>query len=138
MSKVVVVGGGIAGCGAALAAAKAGAQVTILERTDMLIGVAVRAGETNGNGWFVANQELRFLGAGELPDALQSIKLHDGVQVPDSSRHVFIFNVGLAEPLIKRIVKEAGVEVLLESRAIDVKKEDGRILAVTLANGRMV
>src|SRR3990170_3707188 len=82
MSRVVVVGGGMAGCGAALAAAKAGAQVTLLERTDMLVGVAVRAGETNGNGWFVANQELRFLGAGELPDALQSIKLHDSVTFP--------------------------------------------------------
>ena len=30
MSRVVVVGGGMSGCGAALAAAKAGAQVTIL------------------------------------------------------------------------------------------------------------
>src|SRR3990172_3807280 len=107
MPGVVVVVGGMAGCGAALAAAKAGAQVTLLERTDMLIGVAVRAGETNGNGNFVANHELRFLGAGELSDAIQSIKLHDGVQFPDSSRHVFIFNTGLAEPLIKRIVKKA-------------------------------
>jgi len=138
MFKVVVVGGGFAGCGAALAAVKAGAQVTLVERTDMLIGVAVRAGETNGNGWFVANHELRFLGAGELSDALHAIKLHDGVQFPDSSRHVFIYNTGLAEPLIKRIVKQAGVEVLLENRATDVKKEAGRILAVKLANGRIV
>jgi len=138
MSRIVVVGGGLAGCGAALAAAKAGAQVTLLERTDMLSGVAVSAGETNGNGQFVANHELRFLGAGEFPDAIQSIKLHDGVQFPDSSRHVFIFNAGLLEPLIKKIVKKAGVEVLLETRATDVKKEDGRILAVKLADGRMV
>ncbi len=121
-----------------MAAAKAGAQVTLLERTDMLIGVALSAGETNGNGHFVANHELRFMGAGELPDALHSIKLHDGVQFPDSSRHAFIFNAGLAEPLIKRIVKKARVEMLLESRAVAVKKEDGRILAVKLENGRMV
>src|SRR3972149_2761752 len=120
MSRVVVVGGGMAGCGAALAAVKAGAQVTLLERTDMLVGAAVRAGETNGNGWFVANHELRFLGAGDLPDAIQSITLRDGIKFPDAKRHVFIFNTGLVEPLIKRIVKEAGVEVLLESRAVDV------------------
>ncbi len=138
MSKVVVVGGGLAGCGAALAAAKTGAQVTLIERTDMLIGVAVRAGETNGNGWFVANHELRFMGAGELPDAIQSIKLHDGVEFPDSSRHVFIFNTGLAEPLAKKIVKKAGIEVLMETRATDVKKEGGRIQAVMLENGRIV
>jgi len=138
MSRVVVVGGGMAGCGAALAAAKAGAQVTLLERTDMLIGVAVRAGETNGNGWFVAHHELRSLGAGELSDALQSIRMHDGVTFPDEKKHVFIFNTGLAEPLIKKIVKKAGVEVVLQSRAVDVKKEAGRVLAVKLENGKMV
>jgi NADPH-dependent 2,4-dienoyl-CoA reductase/sulfur reductase-like enzyme len=32
--KVVVVGGGFAGCGAAAAAGKAGAEVVLLERTD--------------------------------------------------------------------------------------------------------
>ncbi len=138
MSKVVIVGGGLAGCGAALAAAKAGAQVTLLERTDMLIGVATRAGETNGNGNFVANHELRFLGAGEIPDALLAIKLHDDIKVPDVGRHVFIANTGLAEPLIKRIIRDAGVNVLTENRAVDVKKEEGRILAVKLENGRVV
>ncbi|MFC1968816.1 FAD-dependent oxidoreductase, partial [Chloroflexota bacterium] len=56
---VIVVGGGLAGCGAALAARKTGAQVTLVERTDMLIGVAVRAGETRGNGHFVSQNELR-------------------------------------------------------------------------------
>ncbi len=139
MPRVVVVGGGMAGCGAALAASKAGAQVTLLERTDVLIGVATRAGVTNANGNFVANHELRFLGAGELPDAIQSIKLHDNIKYPDATRHVFLFNTGRAEPLIERIIKETpGVEVLLESRAVDVKKEGGRILAVKLENGRMV
>ena len=41
MVKVVVVGGGWSGCGAAIAAAKAGAQVTLLERTDMLLGTGL-------------------------------------------------------------------------------------------------
>ncbi len=138
MSRVVVIGGGLAGCGAALAAVKAGAQVTIVERTDMLIGVATRAGEVNGNGWFVGNHELRLMGVGELPDAFQSIKLHDGVKFPDSSGHVFIFNSGLAEPLIRKIVEDAGVEILLETRALDVQREEGRIMAVKLADGRTV
>ena len=139
MSKVVVVGGGLAGCGAALAAAKAGAQVTLLERTDMLIGVAISAGETNGNGNFVANNELRFLGAGELPDAFLSIKLHDRIQFPDAGRNLFLFNTGRAEPLIKKIVKGTpGIEVLLETRAVNVQKEDDLILAVKLENGRMI
>ncbi len=138
MPGVIVVGGGLAGCGAALAATKSGAQVTLLERTDMLIGLAVRAGETSGNGNFVAQHELRLLGGGELFDALESIKLHDAVKFPDAAQHAFIYNAGLAEPLIKQIVKGAGVEVLLESRALDVKREGSRILAVKLENGTLV
>lgn len=35
--KIVVIGGGWAGCAAALTAEKAGADVTLLERTDMLL-----------------------------------------------------------------------------------------------------
>ena len=58
MARVVIVGGGLSGCGAAIAAKKAGAEVTLLERTDMLTGAAVRAGETCSNGWFTAQHEL--------------------------------------------------------------------------------
>ncbi|MFC1968327.1 FAD-dependent oxidoreductase, partial [Chloroflexota bacterium] len=138
MPKVIIVGGGLAGCGAALAAAKSGARVTLLERTDMLIGVAVRSGETRGNGNFIAQHELRFLGGKELFEALETVKLHDGIKFPDVAKHTFIFHTALAEPLIKRIVKETGVEVLLESRAIDVKRNGSRIMAVKLEDGRLV
>jgi len=34
--KVIIVGGGWSGCGAALAARNQGAEVVLLERTDML------------------------------------------------------------------------------------------------------
>lgn len=37
--KVVIIGGGWSGCAAALAARKAGAEVTLLEKTDMLLGL---------------------------------------------------------------------------------------------------
>ena len=42
--KIVIVGGGWGGCGAAEAAARAGAQVTLLERTDMLLGTGLVGG----------------------------------------------------------------------------------------------
>ncbi|MFC1968083.1 FAD-dependent oxidoreductase [Chloroflexota bacterium] len=138
MARVVVIGAGISGCGAALAARKTGAQVTLVERTDMLVGVAVRAGETNGNGNFVAQQELRFLGGGEIFDALESIKLHDNVVFPDAADHSFLYNAGLVEPVIKKIVAGAGIELILGNRALDVEKADSRILAVKLDDGRLV
>ncbi len=42
MTRVVVVGGGVAGCAAAVAAARAGAEVTVVEATHHLGGVAAR------------------------------------------------------------------------------------------------
>ena len=39
MYKVVIIGGGWSGCAAALAARKEGAEVTLLEKTDMLLGL---------------------------------------------------------------------------------------------------
>ena len=48
MVHVVVVGGGISGCGAALTARKCGAEVTLIEKIDTLISGAKRAGEHSG------------------------------------------------------------------------------------------
>ena len=42
--KIVVIGGGWAGCAAALTAEKAGTDVTLLERTDMLLGTGLVGG----------------------------------------------------------------------------------------------
>ncbi|MBM2831270.1 MAG: FAD-dependent pyridine nucleotide-disulfide oxidoreductase [Dehalococcoidia bacterium] len=138
MARVIVVGGGLSGCGAAIAARKAGHEVTLLERTDMVAGAAVRAGDTGGNGCFTAQHELRFLGGGELFDALASIKLHDNVAFPDVSIHGYIYNTGLVEPTIRRVVEKVGVKVLLESRMTNVVKEGSQIKAVKVEDGRLV
>ncbi len=138
MTRVVVIGGGLSGCGAALAARKAGAEVILLERTDMLAGVAVRTGDTRGDGWFVAQHELRFLGGGEIFNILESIKIYEGVHFPDIEKHAFIFNTGLIEPRTREALQEAGVEVALESRVVGVMKEDGRLRAVKLGDGSLI
>ncbi|NLK72256.1 MAG: FAD-dependent oxidoreductase, partial [Clostridiales bacterium] len=39
MYKVVIIGAGWAGCAAAVTARKAGAEVVLLERTDMILGL---------------------------------------------------------------------------------------------------
>ena len=50
MAKVVVVGGGWAGCAAAISASKAGAEVVILEKTDLLVGLGNVGGIMRNNG----------------------------------------------------------------------------------------
>jgi glycine/D-amino acid oxidase-like deaminating enzyme len=57
--KVVVVGGGWSGCGAALSAAKQGAEVVLIERTDMLLGTGLVGGIMRNNGRFTAAEELK-------------------------------------------------------------------------------
>ena len=63
--KVVVIGGGWAGCSAAVPL-KAGADVTICERTDLLLGLGNVGGIMRNNGRYTAAEELINLGAGEL------------------------------------------------------------------------
>ncbi len=134
MAKVVVVGGGAAGCGAAVAAAKAGADVTLLERTDMLFGAATRAGRFNFNGEFVGTTEWKALGGGEILDALESIVLHRGNIV--NEEHTMIYNTVIAEPTVKSVVEKQQVKIHLEARVVGVVKEsDSIIKKVILADG---
>jgi len=76
---VVVIGGGMAGCAAASSARRAGAEVTLLERTDRLGGLALFAGAFRMNGQLTAHEELIELGAGDMPGVLESIRLYSGV-----------------------------------------------------------
>lgn len=60
---IVTVGGGWAGCAAALGAAKAGVRSVLLERTDQLLGTGLVGGIMRNNGRFAAAEELIAMGA---------------------------------------------------------------------------
>ena len=64
--KVIIVGGGWAGCAAAVSAKKNGADVTLCERTDMLLGTGLVGGIMRNNGRFTATEEAIALGGGEI------------------------------------------------------------------------
>ena len=66
MAKVVIIGGGWAGCAAAITAKKAGADVLILEKTDLLLGLGNVGGIMRNNGRYSATEEAIALGAREL------------------------------------------------------------------------
>lgn len=59
---IVTVGGGWAGCAAALGAAKAGVRSVLLERTDQLLGTGLVGGIMRNNGRFAAAEELIAMG----------------------------------------------------------------------------
>ena len=54
MKKVVIAGGGWSGCAAAVEARKLGAEVTLLERTDMLLGTGLVGGIMRNSGRYTA------------------------------------------------------------------------------------
>ncbi|MBQ3550945.1 MAG: FAD-dependent oxidoreductase [Clostridia bacterium] len=99
---VVVVGGGMAGTGAALAAGRAGAKTILIENTSALGGLATMG---------IVNIPLDFCsGLGnELFDRLTAI---NGLRKRNSNpeKHKLVFD---------QMIKEAGVEVLLVTPLVD-------------------
>ena len=64
--KVIIVGGGWGGCAAALSACKQGTDVSLIERTDMLLGTGLVGGIMRNNGRFTANEELVAMSGGGI------------------------------------------------------------------------
>src|SRR3712207_8979155 len=64
--KIIIIGGGWSGCAAAITAKKAGADVTLYERTDLLLGLGNVGGIMRNNGRYTATEEAIALGASEL------------------------------------------------------------------------
>jgi hypothetical protein len=131
MPRIVVVGGGWSGCGAALAAVKAGAEVILLERTDMLLGTGLVGGIFRNNGRFTATEEAIAMGGGELFQIMDAMSRHKDIEFP-GHKHASLYDVINIEPEIRRSLKTMGIKILLQSRCIDVKKRDKRITSIML------
>lgn len=80
--KVVIIGGGWAGCSAAVTARKAGAKVEVFEKTDMLLGLGNVGGIMRNNGRFTAAEELLCLGAGDLINITDKNTRHKNIDFP--------------------------------------------------------
>lgn len=80
--KVVVIGSGWAGCAAAISAKKAGADVSIFEKTDLLLGLGNVGGIMRNNGRFTAAEELIALGAGDLINITDENSRHKNIDFP--------------------------------------------------------
>lgn len=128
--EVIIIGGGWAGCAAALAARSQGAGVTLLERTDMLLGTGLVGGIMRNNGRFTATEELIALGGGRLFEAIEGNLLHRGVEFPGHA-HASLYNVGTMEPIVRRLLAAGGIDLRFQARITDVDRDGDRIAAVT-------
>jgi hypothetical protein len=135
--KVIIIGGGWAGCAAAITAKKAGAQVKLYEKTDMLLGLGNVGGIMRNNGRYTASEELIALGAGDLIGITDSLSRHKDIEFPGHA-HAWLYDVNKIEPEVRSYLLNIGIEINVLSRIIDIEKEGSKIKGIYLADGSFV
>jgi len=138
MARVVITGGGWAGCAAALAARQAGAdEVVVLERSDQLLGTGLVGGIMRNNGRFTAAEEMIAMGAGKLFELTDRMARHRNMEFP-GHKHASLYDVPLMEPAVRKLLLEHGVELWLQARVTGLALEAGSIASVSLENGTSI
>lgn len=129
MPRVIVIGGGWAGCAAALGARQAGAEVVVLERTDTLLGTGQVGGIMRNNGRYTAAEEMLAMGGGDLFKLTDQTSRHVNIEFP-GHKHANLYDVALMEPVVRRFLEEKGIQLRFMVRATNVRKEGDRITAL--------
>ena len=137
MAKVVVIGGGWAGCAAAISAKKIVDDVLVLEKTDLLVGLGNIGGIMRNNGRFTACEEAIALGAKELFEITDENATHKNMDFP-GHEHATIYNVTKIEQPVRELMKNMGIDIRVMSRVVDVDFEEGVLKAVILENGERI
>lgn len=133
MRRVFIAGGGWSGCGAAIAAAKAGADVTLVERTDMLLGTGLVGGIMRNNGRWTATEEAIALGGGDLFTITDEVARHRDIEFP-GHKHASLYDVAKIEPAVKKHLLDLGIKIILATTAKDVEMDGSKIKAVILSD----
>lgn len=137
MAKVVIVGGGWAGTGAAVAAVQAGAEVVVLERTDMLLGTGLVGGIMRNNGRWTATEEAIAMGLGDIFHVVDEVATHKNINFPGHN-HATLYSVAKIEPAIKKMLEAKGVQLRMKSRVKDVVMDGKKIVSVILDSGEKI
>ena len=135
--KVIVIGGGWSGCSAAITAKKAGAEVALYEKTDMLLGLGNVGGIMRNNGRYTASEEIIALGAGDLIHLTDENSRHKNIDFP-GHKNAWLYDVNKIEPAVGKYLKAMDIEVNLVTRVVDVEKEGDRIKGIYLSDGKYI
>ncbi|MBW9151842.1 FAD-dependent oxidoreductase [Clostridium estertheticum] len=135
--KVIIIGGGWSGCMAAITAKRAGAQVALYEKTDMLLGLGNAGGIMRNNGRYTAAEELIALGAGDLIHVTDENSRHKNVEFP-AHKNAWFYDVNKIEPAVVKCLKDMDIELNMITRVVDVEKEENKIKGIYLSNGEYV
>lgn len=133
---VVVGGGGISGCFAALAAAKAGAKVSLVESSDTIGGISVEGPleafmtfhDENGSISTSMTEEFidRLVKAGGSPGFIRDTVGYCKTIVP--------YDAEILRDLLFRMLDEKKVDILLNSTVSDTETNDRNVFAVIVSS----
>lgn len=136
MWDVIVAGGGVSGCIAALAAARGGAKTLLIERYGFLGGTLTNAGVGPMMTFHAGERQVVGGIAQELIDRLIERRACLG-HIRDTTGYVFTVTPFDAEQLkfvLDQMMQESGVEVLLHTMLAKASARDGLLRAVTVCN----
>ena len=125
------------GVASAITAKKAGADVTLIEKTDLLLGLGNVGGIMRNNGRYTAAEELLALGAGDLINITDRNTRHKNIDFP-GHKHAWLYDVNKIEPDVRRYVKSLGIDVRLITRVVDVEKSEDKITGVYISDGSFI
>lgn len=134
--RVIVVGGGWAGCAAAASAARAGAEVTLLERTSMVLGTGLVGGIMRNNGRFTASEELIAMGGGDMIEVTDACARHKNVDFP-GHKHASLYDIASTPIAVLQRLEELGVNVVFKARISKAKAAHRHIVSVMDDNKRI-
>jgi len=143
-ADVVVVGGGPAGVGAAIRAARSGFETVIIERFGSLGGII-----TNGYMFIVHRKKhlpeeiyTRLRKGGYIVNLLE--KYPDLISDPfshyshsmdkENTEEILAFNPDMCSCIINEMLEETNVKIVLDTLFVDAVVEDGSIKAVIIEN----
>ncbi len=132
--QVLVVGGGWSGVSAAIAARKAGADVSVCERTDMLLGAGLVGGIMRNNGRLVATFEAISMGFGDLFHLAESASRHRWIAFPGHA-HASLYDVMIMEPLVRSLLSEMGITIYTGCRIVKMTAQERRIVSLESDGG---
>ena len=137
MMKVIIVGGGWSGCAAALTAKKAGAEVHVYEKTDLLLVLGNVGGIMRNNGRYTASEELIALGGGDLIKLTDKCARHANIDFP-GHKHATLYDVNKIEGVVRDYLIDKGINLHMETRVTDVDFENNKINGILLSDGSYV
>ncbi len=132
--QLIIVGSGWAGVSAAYEASKLGVDVTLIERTDMILGTGLVGGIIRNNARFTVFEELKAMGATELVDIIDKTSIHKNINFP-GHKHASLYDVTKIEEKIKAFLTKLKVNIILNTRINKVELDNKKIVYVESDKG---